>query len=138
LTPEATLAKARLIAGALAAGVLALALVAGLVDVDAGVRALTAPAALLGIVSPVIGYRVYHYQRERAPADEGVAPACARFLRATVAALAVTEAAALFGVVAFMIGGGPYALVGVAMHLLLAGALWPSEEKLDRFVAARR
>ena len=134
MTREVTLHTARMIAGALAGGVVLLALLAGLVDFSAGIDALTAPAALFGLVSPVIGFRLYQYQRERRPAVDSAEQGCARFLRATILALAVTEGAAFFGVIAFMLGGGPFALVGVAMHLLLVGALWPSEEKLDRFV----
>jgi hypothetical protein len=125
---------ARLIVGGFGAGVVVLMLLAALVDLSAGFDALTAPAALLGLISPVIGYRLYLWSRERVPAGEKTEARCDRFLRATILALAVTEGVALFGVVAFMVGGGPFALVGVLTHLLLTGALWPSDEKLARFL----
>ena len=123
-----------MMAGALGAGVILLALVASVLDLSAGVTALSAPAALFGLVSPVIGYRLYVYLREKAPTGESAEQAGWRFLQATIGGLAVTEAAALFGVVAFTLGGDLFALVGVPMHVLLSGTLWPSKEKLSRFI----
>jgi len=131
---EATLRTARAMAGALGAGVVLFALVASTLDLSSGFDALTAPAALFGLIAPVLGYRIYLHLRDSVPAGESVDVVCGLYLRATVFALGITEAAALLGVVAFMLGGGAFALVGLPMHLLLTGALWPSDEKLARFL----
>jgi hypothetical protein len=131
---ESTLLQARLIAGGMGAGVLLLALVAGWLDLRAGLHVLTAPAALLGLTAPVVGYRIFLWQRDRSATGTGADDRCARFLKATVMALAVSEGIATFGLVAFMLGAGPFALVGVLGHLLLSGALWPNEEKLALFL----
>ena len=54
--------------------------------------------------------------------------------KAADAARAITEGAAVFGVVVFAMTGAPLALIGVLMHVLLGGAVWPTEEKLAGFV----
>lgn len=129
----ATLATAQRIAGGLAAGALLAATLAGWVRLDRTSGLLTGPAGILGIVSPVIGYRLFHLLREKLPAGAGEAERAARFLRATVSGLAVTEAAALFGVAAYLLSGELQALMGLGMHMILTGALWPSEERLAAF-----
>jgi hypothetical protein len=58
----------------------------------------------------------------------------ARFVRATVLALACTEAAATLGVVAFLLSRRPEGLIGLVMHVLLAGAVWPSRDRFETFV----
>jgi hypothetical protein len=130
------LGRARLLAAALAGGVLLLTAISGVVDVPPVTRALTAPAALLGIVSPLLGFRLFAWLRDRSATEISHAARCAAYLRATVLALSVTEAAAIFGVISFWIGGGLESLIGVVMHVILSGALWPTPEKIETFLSA--
>jgi hypothetical protein len=132
--PEPTLRTARIAAVALLSGVVAMALAAWLLRprVTASVPILVGPAALAGLVALVIGYRVYQAIRSRGH-EAGRREA---FLRATIVALAITEGAALFGVVAFLLSGNPATLFGVASHVLLTGAIWPSASRLEIFLAS--
>ena len=58
----------------------------------------------------------------------------AAFQKATLVSLAVTEAVALGGVVVYLGSGEWMALSGVATHLLLAGAVWPSRARFESFL----
>lgn len=131
---HATVARARLIAGALVAGVLLLTTASGLMRAKAGLGGTVVPAAVLGAVGPVIGFRLYLLTRDRIPREAPEALRRAAYLRAVLLALAVTEAAALFGVVIHGLTGNPLALIGVLTHVLLAGAIWPSPERLETFL----
>jgi hypothetical protein len=133
---SATLKRARLLTTAMAAGVLLLTAASGVVSNSPVTRALAAPAALLGIVSPLLGFRTFAWLRERAATQTSHGTRCGAYLRATVLALSVTEAAAIFGVISFWMGGGIESLIGVVMHVILSGALWPTPEKLEAFLAA--
>lgn len=128
-------ARARVIVLALTLGVLAFAALGEFIGARTGPRALVAPAALAGVVSPVIGYRLYHWLQERGRTSATVEARCAAYLRATVVAVAVTEGVALFGVVAYLLSGEIAALIGVVTHVVLAGALWPTPEKLTSFTS---
>lgn len=129
-----TIATAGIVVAALTAGVLLITVVAGFVDISAGLDVLVAPAALLGLISPIAAYRLFLRMRERLPADAGDEFRCHRFLVATIAAVAITESIALFGVVAFMLSGGFAGLIGVVTHVILVGAIWPTRERLDTFL----
>jgi hypothetical protein len=131
---RATVARARLIAGALVAGVLLLTTASGLIRATAGLGGTVIPAAVLGAVGPVIGFRLYLLTRDRIPRDAPDDRRRAAYLRAVLLALAVTEAAALFGVVVHGLTGNPLALIGVLTHVLLAGAIWPAPERLETFL----
>jgi hypothetical protein len=135
-TPRAALMQARILVGALVAGVLALLAVSGLFQLGDSLRFLVLPAGLVGLVSPVIGHKLYTSRRDGTPADADVATRCRRFVMATILALAITEAAALFGVVVFMLSGRWTALTGVLTHVLLAGAIWPSPDRLQPFLGS--
>jgi hypothetical protein len=128
------LGQARTIAAALAAGVLLLTALSGIVRIPGGPAAIASLAALLGIVSPLIGYRLYAWQRERDGVEGSHSRRCASFLRATVLALAVTEGVALLGVVAYWLTAEPHALIGVVTHVILVGAVWPTSERLANFI----
>jgi len=134
MTVEAALHQARVLVGALVAGPLLGMAVIGLLDPPARVAALVAPASLLGLVSPVVGYRLYHLLRERIPVDADLETRCQSYVRANLAAMAVTEGAALFGLVAYFLSGELFTLVGVGAHVLLAGAIWPSPERFELFL----
>lgn len=131
---QATLRQARLIAGALAAGVLLLTALSGVVRISPSLPAIASLAALLGIVSPLVGFRLYAWLREREPARASHAVRCATFLRATILALVVTEGVAMFGIVAYWLTSEPQALIGVVTHIILVGAVWPTPERLESFL----
>lgn len=133
-SPATTLNTARLMAGGMAAGVLFIAALSGLFEPSGALSALIGPAALFGLVSPVLGYRLYLLMRERVPTAADTPERCRTFLRATLSALSITEAAALFGVLVFVFTAEWYAAVGVATHILLTGALWPTQERLGTFL----
>ena len=86
-----TLSRSRIVAAALVGTVLALAAIATQVEPTGAVRFLVAPAGLLGLVSPVMGYRLYLMIRERVPAGTDAAAGCNAYLRALVVALGLTE-----------------------------------------------
>ena len=129
--------RARTIAGALVAGVLLLTAVSALLRPSAALGVLVVPAAALGAISPAIGYRLYLLLRERIPAEAPTWERRAVYVRAVVLSLAVTEAAALFGALVFGLTSDPIALLGPLMHVLLAGAIWPSLERLEGFLTAQ-
>lgn len=130
---RAVLRRASRVAGALAVGVLALAGASGFMGLRSDFPALGSLAALTGLVSPVIGYRLYAWLRERIPAGASHAARCAGFLRATELALAVGAGIALFGIVAYCLSAVFAALIGVVTHMILVGAVWPTPERLETF-----
>ncbi len=136
--PALALKTSQLIVSALVVGPLVLAVIAGFVDLGSGVRVLSLPAALFGVVSPVIGYRLYHSIRDRLAPDAPHDERCRAFTRANLVALAVTEAAAFFGIVAYMLSGEPWGLLGLLMHVLLAAAIWPSAQRFEGFTDSAR
>jgi hypothetical protein len=81
-----------------------------------------------------VAFRLYQLLRERIGPTATAALRRETFLRANILTFAVTEGAALFGVIVFAMTGSPLALIGVVMHVLLGGAIWPTEEKLAGFV----
>lgn len=116
--PAESLATTRVLAGALAAGPLVLLPVAHLVlPKDRALDGLASFAALLGLVALPVAWRAHAALRERG--DRA---------RAVVVSLAITEGTALLGVVAHGLTGRLDPLIAVAIHLVLAGAVWPREE----------
>ena len=107
----------------------------GLMPRTGGMGGLVVPAAVVGAVGPTVAYRLYQLLRDRLAAGADATLRRQTFLRANVLAFSVTECAAVFGVIVYALSGAPLALIGVLMHVLLAGTLWPSEEKLARFVS---
>jgi hypothetical protein len=96
---------------------------------------LTTPAALAGLVAPAIAFHLYRRLQEKAGEEPDPGRRASRFVTATVLSLAVTEAAAIFGTVAFLLSSRSIALIGVVLHVLLCGAIWPSRDRMDSFVA---
>lgn len=118
------LGAARLTAAALAAGpflVLALSL---LVPPRAERSALVMPAGLLGIVAPAIAWRLQARIRQRAGGQA--------YVRSVAVGLAVTEAAALIGALVWLYSREAAALIGFPMHVLMVGALWPTEARMEQ------
>jgi len=132
--PGQVVLRARFLVGAAVLGVLVVLALTELLPTGDALVAAAPPAALLGLVSPVVGYRLYLWVRERAARPASRAERCGAFVRANLVAMAVTEGAALFGIVAYLLSGRLFPLVGVLTHVLLAGAIWPSAEKLDLFL----
>ena len=132
----ATIARNRLIVGALAAGVLFLAAVCGFVPLGPVSFAdrLSLPAGLAGLLTLVAGWRVYVGRGECASDVEDIAAGCAGYTTALLISLVLTEAAAFFGIVAYMLGAGIVALTGVLTHVLLTAVLWPAPERIRPFL----
>jgi len=130
------LARSRLIVGAMAAGILFLTAVIGLIDLAPVGFAdrLSLPAGLAGLLALVAGWRVFVRSGQRASDVEDVATGCTRYAAALLVALALTEAAAFLGVVAYMLGAEVMALTGVLSHVLLTAVLWPTVEKIRPFL----
>jgi hypothetical protein len=128
---ESTVSRSRVIVVAMAGGVLLFAAASGFVDLEPGRFAVRAsfPVGLAGLIALVAGWRLYARMRT-APSSADLETQCSRYSAALLAALAVTEGAALLGVVFFWLGGEIVALTGVASHVLLCGVLWPSAEKI--------
>jgi hypothetical protein len=131
---EGAVRTAQYIVGGLTLGVLAFAAFSGWLPKGSALRFLVFPAGLLGIVSPVVGYRLYHLMLERIPPRAGADERRAVFVRANVLAMGVTEAVAFFGVLVYGVTGEWVALTGLVTHVLLAGAVWPSPERLELFL----
>lgn len=93
------------------------------------------PAALAGLVAPAIGYRVYLGVRAVRPGATSRRERAAAFRRATILSAAVTESAAMLGIIAYVMSADWAALTGVVTHVILVGAVWPSRERLESFVA---
>lgn len=124
------LSTARLVAAVLGVSPLLLAAGATLLSRGRGGSWLVVPAGVIGIVAPAVAWRLQ--ARIRETATGGAAAGRAAYLRSVVVGLAVTEGAALLGVMAWVLSGEAPALIGLPMHLLMVGALWPTEERLQR------
>ena len=136
LDPASVTARARLLAASLLSGVLIVWLAVHLVPGEPARAAWAGAASLLGLVSPVIGYRVYGWLGSRVPSGTAPASIDRAWVRATVGALVVTESAALLCAIAFLSTRDPTTYLGPAMHVLLTGALWPSAERRNAFASA--
>jgi hypothetical protein len=124
-----TLASARAAAailGVLAFLPLLLSLVAS--PVPRG-TALVVPAGAIGILAPALAWRLQAQIRERAGGS--AAGARRAYLRSVVVGLAITAAAALFGGIVWLLSRETAALAGLLMHVLLVGAIWPTEARLE-------
>ena len=129
---EATLHQARVVFVASIATVPVLLAIGGWIDPPE--RLMVFPVSLIGLVSPVIGYRLYLLRRERVPTGASRTEACRAFLHAGIVALAVTQGAAILGLVGYALSGTLSALSGVLTHVLLVGAIWPAPERLESFL----
>ena len=131
---ETTLRQARVVFVASIASVLVLLAIGGWIDPPGRLMGLAFPVSLIGLVSPVIGYHLYLLLRERVPTGASRTEACRCFLRAGIVALAVTQGAAILGLVGYALSGTLSALSGVLTHVLLVGAIWPTPERLESFL----
>lgn len=113
------LASARLVVAGLALGPAVLLAASLALEPSGSVPALDAVAPVVGLVLLPIAWRVRAALRGRP------------YLTGLLVPLALTEGGALLGIVAFALGGSPMTLLGLAMHLVLVGLIWPSEERLD-------
>jgi len=133
---SSALARSRLIAGGSVVGVLLVAAVGSLFDPGRRLESIAPTVGLLGIVSPVIAYRLYLWEKERIPPQADSTRRARGFVRATLIAVSVSESIALSGVVAYVLSGRIVALLGVLTMVLLVGAIWPTSERLESFSSA--
>jgi hypothetical protein len=123
------LSTARALAAVLAAGPVLLTALAPLVPPSQGWSRLVVPVGVLGIVAPALAWRLQARIRESVAG--GAAAGRRAYLRSLVLGLGVTEAAALLGVGVWLLAREVPALVGLPMHLVMAAALWPTEQRLQ-------
>jgi hypothetical protein len=133
---QSALARARFLATGLSAGLLALLAISRLIDRSSSASGLAAPVALAGIISPVVAYRLYAWVQSSLRPEAGLRERCGAFLKANIIAFSVTAGVGLCGVVVFVFSGSIQALIGVVTHVIVAGALWPIPERMDRFLEA--
>jgi hypothetical protein len=135
-SPEATVRVARIVAAAATLAPLPLvAIAAAIAPIDA-LQVLFLPAIGLGVVG-FAGGLVAHARLVGTPRPEVVTTERAqRFLTGTLVPLALTEAAALVGAMAFAAGRNAWALLPVVAHLALAMLVWPTRSRFDRAFGA--
>jgi hypothetical protein len=125
---DRALGEARWTAALLGASPLLLTALAGLVSPSEGFSWLVVPAGVLGLVAPAVAWRLQ--ARLRASAGGGAEEGRRVYLRSLTVGLAVTELASMLGVGVWLVTREVQALIGLPMHLLMVGALWPTEERL--------
>ena len=123
----------RVVVGSLVGGAIGWAVVVSQLPANPSLSVLQLPAVLSGALAPVLGFRLYSRSAEELAAGESTLPA---YARATILALAVTEVGAFLAGLAWWGTGDPLSWIGLATHVLLAGALWPGESRYEAFVAA--
>jgi hypothetical protein len=128
-----TLVRCRLVAGLLAALPLVVAVLFAVIDLRVPVGPLGWPAAIGGVIAPLVAHRLFALLRSRVPMDTALAVRGERYLSALLVALGVTEAAALAGVLIAEFTGESVALIGLATHVLTAVVLWPNDERVRGF-----
>ncbi len=133
---ESERSTVRLIAAALAASPVVLLGLALVVPPPPPRHALVAPAVLAGFLSLAVGHRWYRRVLDGRATGAGPADRIAALRVATISGLACTGTAAIFGVFAFHFSREPFSLAGLAVHLILAGALWPTRARFERVLDA--
>lgn len=132
---DRVLTATRTVVAALLVAVLALAAIAYRINPATGyLQVLVIPAALAGLVSPVMAYRLYSVLGAKTPPDAALGVRCDAFKRVTVIALSVTAGAALLGIVTYAMSSDLAAMTGVVTHVLLSGAIWPSRVRLESYL----
>lgn len=95
---------------------------------------LAAPASLAGLLTPVVAHRIYH------AVERGIGPRASReeraaaLRRATLRAMGVSAAMGLAGAVVGLVTRDVRAFSGPVLHLVVAGALWPTRARAGRFL----
>ena len=135
-TPEAALRVARIVAGAVVVGPLLVLAVAAWMPPIPALDVLLLPAVVLGLATFAGGLALHARLIRAGRPDMDLAQRAARFHLATLVALALTEAAAILGAMAFSAKRAPWALVPVAAHLALAFLVWPTRSRFDRAFGA--
>jgi hypothetical protein len=130
------LKRIQLVTGLRTGLLLAATALADLVPLRIDLSRLVLPAGLLGLVAPVLGYRLYLWRRDRLPREAGPEARCRAFGRATALALGAAEVIAALGVVTFAATGVLSTLLGVLTYVILASAIWPTPERLAAFADA--
>ncbi len=115
---------------------LAMVIPAWFLRMEMGLRPLQIAAAALGLIAPAAGYHLFMAQKKKLDAEAELDGdgRVARFVQAFTLAGALSEGGALLACVAFALTSQPLTLIGVATHVLIMGALWPSAERVQWFV----
>ena len=121
----------QLLAAAILVGPLPLVLIFGMLDPIAGLRVLYLPAIVAGIGALIAGLLLHRLLIGRAGSLPDAAARAQGMLVAILAPLALTEAAALIGAMAFSAARDAWSLVGVAAHLVLGVAIWPGRGRIE-------
>lgn len=111
--------------------VLALALV---IPANPDLSVMLFPVGIVGLAAPVIAYRFFLYRKSKLASSQPESARCGAYLTAFLLALATSEGAAVLGCIGFVFTRHPAALLGVATHLLIVGAIWPSDERVRWFI----
>jgi hypothetical protein len=100
-----------------------------------GTEMLLWPSVAAGVLLPTTGLLLYVTLLLRtARAAEGRAARSGRFFTATLVPMALGEAAALLGAMAYGGTRNAWALVPLVTHVLLCIAVWPTRERLESVV----
>ena len=124
------LGTARLLAAVLGIGPLLLLGAALAFPRPPSASPLVVPVGVLGLVAPAIAWRAQARMLEAARGGTDMGRRA--YVRSVAVGLGITEAAAMCGVLVWLLSRQPHALAGLPMHLLMVGALWPTEERLRR------
>lgn len=135
---QRALARARIVVGGLVAVPFAAAAIVAVAGGSPRETNLDVPAALAALVALPVAWRAHAALAERARRADDEARRCAGLVVAIAVAASVTCLGATIGVGAFAASRDPMPLVGLAMHAILARALWPTRERLDAFLDEAR
>jgi hypothetical protein len=131
---ERILRTTRAIVAAQLIGPFLLAAAATALPREPSVTFLGFPTFLLGLAAPAIAVRLYRKMQESLTKETTLKRRLEKFRLATLSAIGCTEGAALLGIAVFHLTRDAFALVALAMHVFLTGAIWPSARRLDSFL----
>jgi hypothetical protein len=129
----AIVTRCRIVLGALAFVPVVVAGVLAAVDLRAHIGPLALPAAIAGAVAPVVALRLFGWLRSRVPSAAPLETRGELYMSALLVAVGVTEAAAFAGVLIAEFTGEPFAMLGLATHVVLVGVVWPNDERFAAF-----
>ena len=134
---DAAVLRTRLIAAALVAGPIPV-VVAGwfLSPLTDGLGSFAIAFGAIGLIAPAAGYHLFLSGKSRldasGPSED--AERIKQYEQSFLFALSLSEGGALLGCVAWLLTGLTPTLIGVATHILVVGALWPSRGLVEWFI----
>ena len=129
----AIVTRCRIVLGALASAPVIVTGVLAAVDLRARVGPLALPAAIAGAIAPVVALRLFGWLRSRVPDGAPLETRGELYMSALLVAVGITEAAAFAGVLIAEFTGEPFAMLGLATHVVLVGVVWPNHERFAAF-----